>query len=204
MQKAVEPENDAGFPKHNYSSKLRTVVIHTPLSLDYSVFLGCTSMVSLSGYTHYGNSACEGSSPYQLKMAAPAEVSKKCSNFRIRQFYEKRHFNIAANLTLNTMVSFIILFNRAYCQNSVSGRTDRMTDRIKWVELARNRNKWLGRTRHPYIRAVHARYIPRAHVRANTEKMRDRHLVARTCDNEVGVAISIRDPYTSPFTSRYK
>ena len=41
--------------------------------------------------------------------------------------------------------------------------------------------------------------IPRAHVRANTEKMRDCHLVARTCDNEVGVAISIRDPYTSPF-----
>ena len=27
---------------------------------------------------------------------------------------------------------------------------------------------------------------------------------ARTCDNEVGVAISIRDPYTSPFTSRCK
>ena len=32
---------------------------------------------------------------------------------------------------------------------------------IKWVELARNRNKWLGRTRHPYIRAVHARYHAR-------------------------------------------
>ena len=32
----------------------------------------------------------------------------------------------------------------------------------------------------------------------------DCHLVARTCDNEVGVAISIRDPYTSPFTSRCK
>ena len=46
--------------------------------------------------------------------------------------------------------------------------------------------------------------IPCAHVRANTEKMRDCHLVARTCDNEVGVAISIRDPYTSPFTSRCK
>ena len=30
------------------------------------------------------------------------------------------------------------------------------------------------------------------------------YLVARTCDNEVGVAISIRDPYTSPFTSRCK
>ena len=41
-------------------------------------------------------------------------------------------------------------------------------------------------------------------TRANTEKMRDCHLVACTCDNEVGVAISIRDPYTSPFTSRCK
>ena len=41
-------------------------------------------------------------------------------------------------------------------------------------------------------------------TRANTEKMRDCHLVARTCDNEVGVAISIRDPYTSPFMSRCK
>ena len=41
-------------------------------------------------------------------------------------------------------------------------------------------------------------------MRANTEKMRDCHLVARTCENEVGVAISIRDPYTSPFTSRCK
>ena len=46
MQKAGE----AGFPKHNYS-QLTAVVIHTPLSLDYSVFLGCISMVSLSGYT---------------------------------------------------------------------------------------------------------------------------------------------------------
>ena len=42
-------------------------------------------------------------------MAASAEVSKKRSNFRIRQFYEIFHFNIAANLTLNTMVSFVIL-----------------------------------------------------------------------------------------------
>ena len=41
-------------------------------------------------------------------MAAPAEVSKKRSNFRIRQFKEKRHFNIAANLTLNTIISFVI------------------------------------------------------------------------------------------------
>ena len=43
-------------------------------------------------------------------MATPAEVSKKRSNFRIRQFKEKHHFNIAAYLMLNTMVSFIILF----------------------------------------------------------------------------------------------
>ena len=105
MQKAVEHENDAGFPKHNYS-QLNCSCYSYPLT----VFLGCTSTISLSGYTHYGNSACEGSSPYQLKMAAPAEVSKKRSNFRIRQFYEKRHFNIAANLTLKRwLVSFIIL-----------------------------------------------------------------------------------------------
>ena len=34
MQKAVEPENDAGFLKHNYSQ----LNCNTPLSLDYSVF----------------------------------------------------------------------------------------------------------------------------------------------------------------------
>ena len=31
--------------------------------------------------------------------------------------------------------------------------------------------------------------------------IRAAHAVSRTCDNEVGVVISIRDPYTSPFTS---
>ena len=41
-------------------------------------------------------------------------------------------------------------------------------------------------------------------MRANTERCGIVTLVARTCDNEVGVAISIRDPYTSPFTSRCK
>ena len=46
-----------------------------------------------------------------LNMAAPAQASKKRSNVGIRQFKERKkcHFNIAANLTLNTMVSFIIL-----------------------------------------------------------------------------------------------
>ena len=42
-------------------------------------------------------------------MAAPAEVSEKHSNFRIRQFKEKRYFNIGANLMLSMMISFIVL-----------------------------------------------------------------------------------------------
>ena len=42
-------------------------------------------------------------------MGTPAEVSERRSAFRIRQFKEKRLFNIAANLTLNTMASFVIL-----------------------------------------------------------------------------------------------
>ena len=46
---------------------------------------------------------------HQLKMATPAEVSKRRSNFRIRQFKEKRHYNIAANLTFNMTVSFVTL-----------------------------------------------------------------------------------------------
>ena len=48
-------------------------------------------------------------SKHQIKMPVPAKVNKNCSNFRIRQFKEKCHFNIATNLTLNRMVSFIIL-----------------------------------------------------------------------------------------------
>ena len=42
-------------------------------------------------------------------MVTPAEVNKRRSNFRIRQFKEKHHFNIAANLTFNMMVSSVIL-----------------------------------------------------------------------------------------------
>ena len=59
-------------------------------------------------------------------MAVPAEVSKKRSNFRIRQFKEKRHFNIATNLTLNTMVSFVILL--IACTSRIAC-ADRQTDR---------------------------------------------------------------------------
>ena len=65
---------------------------------------------------------------HQLKMATPAEVRENRSNFRIRQFKEKRLFNIGANLTLNTMVSFVILFiartSRIACAD---GHTDIQT-----------------------------------------------------------------------------
>ena len=62
-------------------------------------------------------------------MAAPAEVSKRRSNFRIRQFKEKRNFNIAANLTLNTMVSFVILLVARTARIACSDRqTDRQTE----------------------------------------------------------------------------
>ena len=50
MQKAVEPENDAGFPKHNYSQLNCSCYLY-PSRLRLQCFLGCTSMVSLSGYT---------------------------------------------------------------------------------------------------------------------------------------------------------
>ena len=58
-------------------------------------------------------------------MAAPAEVSEKRSNFRIRQFKEKRLFNIAANLMLNTMVSFVVLL---IAHTARIACTDRHTD----------------------------------------------------------------------------
>ena len=63
-------------------------------------------------------------------MAAPAEVSEKRSNFRIRQFKKKRHFNIAANLTLNTMASFVILLIARTARIACSdGHTYIQTDR---------------------------------------------------------------------------
>ena len=63
-------------------------------------------------------------------MATPAEVSEKRSNFRIRQFKEKRLFNIAANLTLNTMASFVILLTARTARIACSDRLtdDRQTD----------------------------------------------------------------------------
>ena len=67
-------------------------------------------------------------SRHQLKMAAPAEVSEKRSNFRIRQFKEKRHFNIATNLTLKA--SFVILLIACTARIACSDRqTYRQTDR---------------------------------------------------------------------------
>ena len=59
-------------------------------------------------------------------MAAPVEVSKKHSNFQIRQFKEKHHFNIAANLMLNMLVSFVILL---IARTARIACADRHTDR---------------------------------------------------------------------------
>ena len=148
-------------------------------------------------------------------------MSKRRHNFGTKRFKEKSLFIFHARIALK---SLILLFVRQIARGARIGKTHKQTDRqtdkhtdrtstvtlaharrglIKWVELARNRNKWLGRNT-TSVYPCRSCEIPRAHVRANTEKMRDCHLVARTCDNEVGVAISIRDPYTSPFTSRCK
>ena len=61
MQKAGEPEDDAGFLKHiaSYSA----VVIHTPLSLDYSGYsflgYGISKWLLTQLTCPYRNSACE-------------------------------------------------------------------------------------------------------------------------------------------------
>ena len=77
-------------------------------------------------------------------MATPAEVSKKCSNFRIRQFKEKRHFDIAANLTLKTMVSFIILLIACTARIACADRhTYRQTHETTTVTLAAHARRGL-------------------------------------------------------------
>ena len=130
MQKAVEPENDAGFPKHNYN-QLNCSCYSYPSRLQ------CFFRLHIFGIAKWLHTTATArvkarSSMYQLKMP-PCRGANTTSVYPCRS-----------------------------CE------------------------------------------IPRAHVRANMEKMRDCHLVARTCDNEVGVATSIHDPYTSPFTSRCK
>ena len=77
-------------------------------------------------------------------MAAPAEVSEKRSNFRIRQFKEKRLFNIVVNLTLNTMASFVILLIACTARIACSDRhtyiqTDRHTHETTTVSSLRMR-----------------------------------------------------------------
>ena len=79
-------------------------------------------------------------------MAAPAEVSEKRSNFRIRQFKEKRLFNIAANLTLNTMVSFVILRIARTARIACSDRyTYIQTDRQTHETMKSTKVQTLGR-----------------------------------------------------------
>ena len=75
-------------------------------------------------------------------MAATAEVSEKRSNFRIRQFKEKRHFTIAANLTLNAMASFVILLI-ARTARIACVRTYRQTHETTTVTLAAHARRGL-------------------------------------------------------------
>ena len=70
-------------------------------------------------------------------MAAPAEVSEKHSNFRIRQFKEKRRYNIAAKMTLSTMASFVILLIARTARIACSDRhTDIHTHETTTVTLS--------------------------------------------------------------------
>ena len=84
-------------------------------------------------------------------MAAPAEVSEKRSNFR-RQFKEKRLFIIVANLTLNTMASFVILLIACTARIACSDRhtyihtyihTDRQTHETTTVTLSAHARRGL-------------------------------------------------------------
>ena len=89
-------------------------------------------------------------------MAAPAEVSKRRSNFRIRQFKEKRHFNIAANLTLNTIVSFVILLVARTARIACADRqTDRQNDKPSTVTRAAHARRGLisGSIKQGYVQA---------------------------------------------------
>ena len=81
---------------------------------------------------------------HQLKMVAPAEVSKKCSNFQIRQYKKKFHFNIAANLTFNTMVSFIIFLIACTARIACAdGQTHIHTHKTTTVTLAAHAHRGL-------------------------------------------------------------
>ena len=87
-------------------------------------------------------------------MAAPAEVSEKRSNFRIRQFKEKCLFNIAANLRLNTMASFVILLI-ARTARIACVRTYRQTDTYKTTTVTLSAHARRGLT--TVTVAAHAR-----------------------------------------------
>ena len=100
-------------------------------------------------------------------MAAPVEVSKKCSNFRIRQFKEKRHFNIAANLTLNTMVSFVILLIVCTARLACADRhTDKHTHETTTVTFAAHARRGLITTHTMYCTVMNCT-LRQTHTRDN-------------------------------------
>ena len=76
MQKAVEPENDAGFPKHNYS-QLNCSCYSYPSKPRLQCFLRLHIYGISKWLRTTATARVKARGPYQLKMAAPAEVSKK-------------------------------------------------------------------------------------------------------------------------------
>ena len=73
-------------------------------------------------------------------MAAPAEVSEKRSNFRIIQLKEKRLFNIAANLTPNTIVSFVILLIACTARIACADRHTYETTTVQSIKVSINQS----------------------------------------------------------------
>ena len=71
-------------------------------------------------------------------MATPAVVSKKHS------FKEKRNFNIASNLTLNTMISFVILL---VARTARIACADRQTHKTTAVTLTAHARRGLIRVK---------------------------------------------------------
>ena len=88
-------------------------------------------------------------------MAAPAELSERCTNFRIREFLEKHLFNIAANLTLNTMAPFVILLIARTARIACSDRhTYRHTHETTTVTLSAHARRGLIKLHNAHTRTT--------------------------------------------------
>ena len=99
-------------------------------------------------------------------MAAQAEVNKNALTFDEDNFKKKRHFNIAANMTLNTMVSFVILLivrtARIAC---AGGRAGRQAGRQEGRQAGRKAGRQAGRVTHTHTHTSLSLSFPRSHKR---------------------------------------